>query len=59
MCGANDVGRPLAETERMAGVIGCPYALVPGAGHISKLKNSAFVTRMLVKWLSERALAGD
>jgi pimeloyl-ACP methyl ester carboxylesterase len=54
MCGDQDKPRPPSETQEMAELIGCPYVLVPQAGHISNLENSAFVTEALLKFLSER-----
>jgi pimeloyl-ACP methyl ester carboxylesterase len=38
----------------MAGLIGCPYLLVPQAGHISNLENPRFVTEVLLKFLAAR-----
>ncbi|WP_322027430.1 alpha/beta fold hydrolase [Burkholderia sp. BCC1977] len=57
MCGASDVARLPAETEKMARVIGCRHALVPDAGHISNLENPAFVTRMLLEWFDEHGFS--
>ncbi|MBF4211972.1 alpha/beta hydrolase, partial [Pseudomonas donghuensis] len=54
MCGDQDKPRPPSETKEMAELIGCPYVLVPEAGHISNLENPEFVTEMLLKFLSER-----
>jgi pimeloyl-ACP methyl ester carboxylesterase len=54
MCGALDHARTPAEMMRMAEVIGCAHALVPDAGHISNLENSAFVTDMLLEWLKKQ-----
>jgi len=55
MCGDQDKPRPPAETIEMAELIGCPYVLVPEAGHISNLENPGFVTEQLLKFLSARA----
>jgi pimeloyl-ACP methyl ester carboxylesterase len=41
----------------MAGLIGCPYVLVPEAGHISNLENPGFVTQALLQFLNERTRA--
>jgi pimeloyl-ACP methyl ester carboxylesterase len=38
----------------MAELIGCPWVLVPEAGHISNLENPQFVTEALLTFLSER-----
>jgi pimeloyl-ACP methyl ester carboxylesterase len=38
----------------MAGLIGCPFLLVPEAGHISNLENPQFVTETLMAFLAER-----
>jgi pimeloyl-ACP methyl ester carboxylesterase len=38
----------------MAELIGCPWVLVPEAGHISNLENPEFVTEVLFAFLSER-----
>ena len=38
----------------MAELIGCPYVLVPEAGHISNLENPGFVTEALLQFLTER-----
>jgi pimeloyl-ACP methyl ester carboxylesterase len=38
----------------MAGLIGCPYVLVPEAGHISNLENPEFVTEVLLEFLAQR-----
>jgi pimeloyl-ACP methyl ester carboxylesterase len=38
----------------MAGLIGCPYVLVPEAGHISNLENPEFVTEALLEFLAQR-----
>jgi pimeloyl-ACP methyl ester carboxylesterase len=54
MCGDQDKPRPPSETKEMAGLIGCPYVLVPEAGHISNLENPPFVTEALLKFLAER-----
>ena len=52
MCGDQDKPRPPSETREMAGLIGCPYVLVPQAGHISNLENSQFVTDALLQFLA-------
>jgi hypothetical protein len=44
---------------RMAEVIGCSHVLVPEAGHISNLENSAFVTDTLLQWLGEQLGTGN
>ena len=54
LCGDQDKPRPPAETQEMAELIGCPWLLVPEAGHISSLENSAFVNEVLFSFLSER-----
>jgi pimeloyl-ACP methyl ester carboxylesterase len=54
LCGDQDKPRPPAETREMAGLIGCPYLLVPQAGHISNLENPRFVTEVLLKFLAAR-----
>lgn len=54
MCGDQDTPRPPHETREMAALIGCPYRLVPEAGHISNLENPRFVTEVLLKFLGER-----
>ena len=38
----------------MAELIGCPYVLVPEAGHISNLENPRFVTEVLLEFLARR-----
>jgi pimeloyl-ACP methyl ester carboxylesterase len=38
----------------MAELIGCPFVLVPEAGHISNLENPQFVTDVLLEFLAER-----
>lgn len=54
MCGDQDKPRPPSEAREMAELIGCPWVLVPDAGHISNLENPPFVTEALLKFLSER-----
>jgi len=54
MCGDKDQPRPPAETREMAELIGCPYVLVPDAGHISNLENARFVTDELLTFLAQR-----
>lgn len=54
MCGDQDKPRPPSEAKEMAELIGCPWALVPEAGHISNLENPQFVTEVLFAFLSER-----
>ncbi|MEJ6818578.1 alpha/beta fold hydrolase [Pseudomonas sp. LF-5] len=54
LCGDQDKPRPPAETQEMAELIGCPWLLVPEAGHISSLENPAFVNEVLFSFLSER-----
>ena len=54
MCGDQDQPRPPAETREMAELIGCPYVLVPEAGHISNLENERFVTEALLEFLAQR-----
>ncbi|KGM32037.1 alpha/beta fold hydrolase [Inquilinus limosus] len=58
VCGAQDQPRPPAETEEMAGIIGCRFVTVPDAGHVSGLENPDFVNRTLIAEL-ERQLADD
>ncbi|MNL27792.1 Alpha/beta hydrolase family protein [compost metagenome] len=53
MCGDQDQPRPPAETREMAELIGCPYVLVPEAGHISNLENPQFVTDELLTFLAQ------
>ncbi len=48
MCGDADIPRPPEETREMANLIGCPYVLVPEAGHIANLENPAFVSDALM-----------
>jgi pimeloyl-ACP methyl ester carboxylesterase len=38
----------------MAELIGCPWVLVPEAGHISNLENPEFVTQALLAFLAGR-----
>ena len=57
MCGDQDKPRPPSETQEMAGLIGCPYVLVPEAGHISNLENPGFVTQALLQFLNDRTRA--
>ncbi|POF38876.1 2-succinyl-6-hydroxy-2,4-cyclohexadiene-1-carboxylate synthase [Pseudomonas laurylsulfativorans] len=54
MCGDQDTPRPPAEAREMAELIGCPWLLVPEAGHISNLENPGFVTAELLKFLASR-----
>ncbi|WP_095078720.1 alpha/beta fold hydrolase [Pseudomonas sp. Irchel s3h17] len=54
MCGDQDTPRPPSETIEMAELIGCPYRLVPDAGHISNLENPRFVTEALLAFLADR-----
>lgn len=54
VCGDQDIPRPPSETKAMAELIGCPYTLVPEAGHISNLENQAFVTELLLTFLAKR-----
>ncbi|MNB58121.1 3-oxoadipate enol-lactonase 2 [compost metagenome] len=54
MCGDQDKPRPPSEAQEMAELIGCPWVLVPEAGHISNLENPQFVTEALLTFLSER-----
>jgi pimeloyl-ACP methyl ester carboxylesterase len=54
MCGDQDKPRPPSETREMAELIGCPYVLVPEAGHISNLENPQFVTDALLAFLAQR-----
>ncbi|VVN30200.1 3-oxoadipate enol-lactonase 2 [Pseudomonas fluorescens] len=54
MGGDQDIPRPPAEGKEMAGLIGCPFVLVPEAGHISNLENPRFVTEVLVEFLVQR-----
>jgi pimeloyl-ACP methyl ester carboxylesterase len=51
LCGAEDIPRPPAVMQEMADIIGCAYALVPEAGHISNLENAAFVNETLFSTL--------
>lgn len=51
MCGDQDKPRPPSEALEMARLIGCPYVLVPDAGHICNLENPEFVTRALLEFL--------
>ena len=54
MCGDQDIPRPPEETREMAELIGCPWVLVPEAGHISSLENPQFVSQALLEFLAER-----
>ncbi|KAB0499604.1 alpha/beta fold hydrolase [Pseudomonas vancouverensis] len=54
ICGEQDTPRPPHEALEMAELIGCPYLLVPEAGHISNLENPAFVTAALLTFLAQR-----
>jgi pimeloyl-ACP methyl ester carboxylesterase len=54
MCGDQDTPRPPSEAREMAELIGCPYVLVPEAGHISNLENPQFVTETLLGFLAAR-----
>jgi len=53
MCGDQDKPRPPGEAREMAELIGCPWVLVPEAGHISNLENPEFVTQALLAFLAE------
>ncbi|EJM80160.1 putative hydrolase or acyltransferase of alpha/beta superfamily [Pseudomonas sp. GM74] len=55
MCGDQDKPRPPSEAREMAELIGCPWVLVPEAGHISNLENPEFVTETLLAFLADRA----
>ncbi|MBC3955778.1 alpha/beta fold hydrolase [Pseudomonas triticifolii] len=52
MCGDVDIPRPPQETREMARLIGCPYVLVPKAGHIANLENPEFVSGALMAFLA-------
>ncbi|MCF5706657.1 alpha/beta fold hydrolase [Pseudomonas syringae] len=52
MCGDVDIPRPPEETREMARLIGCPYVLVPRAGHIANLENPEFVSGALMAFLA-------
>ncbi|WP_122425239.1 alpha/beta fold hydrolase [Pseudomonas viridiflava] len=52
MCGDADIPRPPTETREMARLIGCPYVLVPEAGHIANLENPEFVSGALMAFLA-------
>ncbi|CAM3304731.1 2-succinyl-6-hydroxy-2,4-cyclohexadiene-1-carboxylate synthase [Pseudomonas floridensis] len=52
VCGDADIPRPPAEAREMAGLIGCPYVLVPQAGHIANLENPEFVSGVLMTFLA-------
>jgi pimeloyl-ACP methyl ester carboxylesterase len=54
LCGDQDKPRPPSEAKEMADLIGCPWALVPEAGHISNLENAQFVTEVLFAFLAEQ-----
>ncbi|MNP04726.1 Alpha/beta hydrolase family protein [compost metagenome] len=54
MCGDQDIPRPPEEAREMAELIGCPWVLVPEAGHISSLENPEFVSQALLAFLAER-----
>jgi pimeloyl-ACP methyl ester carboxylesterase len=54
MCGDQDQPRPPSEAREMAESIGCPWVLVPEAGHISNLENPEFVTKTLLEFLADR-----
>ncbi|VEF12066.1 alpha/beta hydrolase [Pseudomonas fluorescens] len=53
LCGDQDKPRPPSEAKEMAELIGCPWALVPEAGHISNLENPEFVTEALSQFLAK------
>lgn len=60
ICGDQDSPRPPAEAREMAELIGCPWELVPEAGHISNQENPVFVSRALRRFLAQRwQLSGD
>ena len=60
ICGDQDIPRPPAEAREMAELIGCPWELVPDAGHISNLENPVFVSQALRSFLAQRwQLGGD
>ncbi|MFA7944837.1 alpha/beta fold hydrolase [Pseudomonas brenneri] len=52
MCGNEDQPRPPAETKEIAGLIGCPWVLIPDAGHISSRENPEFVNGALLTFLA-------
>lgn len=54
LCGDQDKPRPPSEAQEMAELIGCPWVLVPEAGHISSLENPQFVSEVLFTFLAER-----
>ena len=55
MCGEQDKPRPPAESEEMAGLIGCSLILIPEAGHISARENPDFVNEALLTFLANNA----
>ncbi|MNI77689.1 Alpha/beta hydrolase family protein [compost metagenome] len=55
LCGDQDKPRPPSEAREMAELIGCPWGLVPEAGHISNLENPQFVTETLLEFLSQKS----
>lgn len=52
MTGEHDASRPVAEGRRMAEVLGCGFAEIPGAGHISSLEAPDEVNRRLLDFLA-------
>ena len=55
MCGEQDKPPPPAESEEMAGLIGCSLILIPEAGHISARENPDFVNEALLTFLANNA----
>jgi pimeloyl-ACP methyl ester carboxylesterase len=54
VCGDQDIPRPPEGAREMTGLIGCPWLLVPEAGHISNLENPKLVTETLLALLAEQ-----
>ncbi|WP_039058231.1 alpha/beta fold hydrolase [Enterobacter sp. Bisph1] len=51
--GKLDLPRPPAEGRLMAQALGCEFTLISNAAHISNRENPAFVTRLIVDFLSQ------
>jgi len=53
--GALDLPRPAAEGQLMAEKLGCDFTLIPKAAHISNRENPAFVSQLMVDFLSRHS----
>ncbi|MGP3594147.1 alpha/beta fold hydrolase [Vagococcus sp. WN89Y] len=51
--GELDLPRPVAEGERMAKKLGCDFTVIPQAAHISNRENPAFVSQLMVDFLTQ------